>query len=268
MAQIEKMRLHYISIGYLIFTLWACQSQNNNSLQNKNEPEQHWSYEGETSPEHWSEIEKNSDCSGKYQSPINLLQIDAQKEGFPEKALALYYSDQTQLLDVVNNGHSVQFDFEKGDSIQYRDNIYQLSQIHFHEPAEHTINGIRYPIEIHLVHISKKSEFTVLSIMGQENEESQLFEFFESFLPIKEGQKKEIHQPTDLMSLFPEKKSFLTYQGSLTTPPCTENVNWIVFNTPIDLSLEEVLKLKKNMPLNNYRNEQPLNQRKVYLGSL
>lgn len=116
---------------------------------------------------------------------------------------------------------------------------------------------------MHLVHVSKAGEITVLGILGEEGNESQLFEFFESFLPIKEGAFKDIHQKIDLSNLFLEDKKYYTYNGSLTTPPCTESVNWIVFKDPIILSVEEVLKLKSNMPINNYRNEQPLNGRVV-----
>ena len=89
--------------------------------------------------------------------------------------------------------------------------------------------------------------------------------FFESFLPIENGATKDIHQNIDLSSLFLEDKHYYSYGGSLTTPPCSEGVNWIVFKEPIILSVEEVLKLRNNMPINNYRNEQPLNERVVKL---
>jgi carbonic anhydrase len=97
-----------------------------------------------------------------------------------------------------------------------------------------------------------------------EGEESQLFEFMESFLPLKNGEEKIINKRLDLTDLFPDVTDFYSYDGSLTTPPCTENVKWVVFKNPIFLSLEEVLELKNNMPLNNYRNEQPINDRIIY----
>ena len=116
---------------------------------------------------------------------------------------------------------------------------------------------------MHLVHVSKTGHISVLGILGEEGDESQLFEFFESFLPLENGATKDIHHQIDLSSLFLENKNYYSYRGSLTTPPCTENINWIVFKQPFILSVEEVLKLKKNMPINNYRNEQPLNKRVV-----
>ena len=118
---------------------------------------------------------------------------------------------------------------------------------------------------MHLVHVSKSNRITVLGIMGEEGDDSQLFEFFESFLPISNGETKAIHQKIDLSSLLLEDKNYYSYGGSLTTPPCTEGVNWLVFKQPITLSVKEVLKLRNNMPINNYRNEQPLNNHEVKL---
>ena len=118
-----------------------------------------------------------------------------------------------------------------------------------------------------MVHKSKFDTYTVMSILAKEGVKSQLFEFFESFLPIKVNTKKEIHQSSDLATLFPKNKNFYAYGGSLTTPPCTETVNWIVFKDPIIISVDEVLKLKSNMPMDNFRNEQALNNRVVSLNS-
>jgi carbonic anhydrase len=226
------------------------------------ENEHHWSYSGETSPEHWIEIEKYSDCDGKHQSPINIIHKDVDSIKI-KGDLKIQYTPTTLISEAENNGHSIQFDFEAGDSISYKNETYFLKQIHFHEPSEHKLNGVIYPIEMHLVHVSKSGKITVLGLFGEEGEESQLFEFFESFLPIKEGASKDIHQKVDLSSLLLKDKHYYSYGGSLTTPPCTESVNWVVFKEPIILSVEEVLKLKNNMPINNYRNEQPINERVV-----
>lgn len=227
-----------------------------------------WSYEGETSPEHWAELEKNSDCLGNRQSPINILDINAIEDDDKESIIDIHYSPVTILKKVRNNGHSVQFDFDKGDSIVYNKINYNLVQIHFHEPSEHTINGVRYPIEIHLVHQSKEKYYTVLSVFGVEGEKSEAIEEMESFLPLKKGQEREINKEFDLSRIFPENKTYYSYGGSLTTPPCSETVQWVIFKDPIVISLEEVLKLKDNMPLENYRNEQPINDRIVYLHKL
>ncbi|WP_282136223.1 carbonic anhydrase [Seonamhaeicola maritimus] len=244
----------------LIFSVACIKAKHQTIVEHSTD--KHWSYEGETSPIHWAEIEKNSDCDGHHQSPINIIHKDVDSVRI-NNDLKIQYTPSTLLSEVENNGHSIQFDFEPGDSINYMGKTFYLKQIHFHEPAEHRINGMIYPIEMHLVHVSKKGEITVLGVLGEEGEESQLFEFFESFLPLENGAVKDIHQKIDLSSLFLEDKHYYSYGGSLTTPPCSENVNWIVFKEPIVLSVEEVLKLKNNMPVNNYRNEQALNGRVV-----
>lgn len=259
-------KLIYCIFCFLFIISISCNKKENS--QSKNEEHNHWSYEGETAPEHWAEIEKNSDCGGNKQSPINIIEIDAIYDSLPENKLDFFYNEKTNITEVQNNGHSIEFDFELGDSISFKNEIYHLLQIHFHEPSEHTINGVRYPIEIHFVHKSNLDDLTVISVLGEEGEESELFEFFESFLPIQVNESKMIQEKVNVFDLLSTNDSFYNYNGSLTTPPCSENVNWVVFKKPIVISEKQVLTLQKNMPLNNYRNEQPLNGRKVFSISL
>ncbi|WKK66661.1 carbonic anhydrase [Lutimonas zeaxanthinifaciens] len=257
-----------IGFAVLLFSSLSCNKNEQKKMVKEESHEMEWSYEGETSPEHWAELEKNSDCLGNRQSPINILDINVVEDDNKESVINLHYSPSTILKKVRNNGHSIQFDFDKGDSIAYNKINYNLVQIHFHEPSEHTINGIRYPIEIHLVHQSKEKYYTVLSVFGVEGEKSEAIEEMESFLPLKKGEEREINKAFDLSRIFPENKTYYSYGGSLTTPPCSETVQWVIFKNPIVISLEEVLKLKDNMPLENYRNEQPINNRLVYLHEL
>ena len=259
------MKKLLIPVVLIVLVALKAYNDHNHKETHQKETHLHWTYKGETSPEHWAEIEKNSDCDGKRQSPINIIDIYTKPTKQTTNPLNIMYSPTTQINKVINNGHSIQFNFETGDSIQYHNNTYHLAQVHFHEPSEHTINGVRYPLEIHLVHTGKNNEYMVMSVLAEEGEKSQLFEFFESFLPLKENATKEIHQSLDLATLFPKNNDFYSYGGSLTTPPCTENVNWVVFKQPIIVSVEEVIKLKKNMPKDNYRNEQSINNREVAL---
>lgn len=226
------------------------------------EKNNHWTYEGETGPEHWSEIEKQSDCNGKRQSPVNIIDIDVVEDA-SLKPINIHYSSDVKIYEISNNGHSIQYNFEKGDYITLNDEKYDLMQIHFHEASEHTINGVRYPLEIHLVHLSKDNKIAVLGVMAEEGESSEAFTFLENYLPVDKGETKQIDANFDLNLNLPENKAYYTYEGSLTTPPCTEVVSWYVFKTPITVSLSQVKQLQKLMPLNNYRNEQPLNGRIV-----
>lgn len=262
-------------INLLVLTILIIVSCKNNSnknsevthLVNENDPkvehsDNHWTYQGETGPEHWSEIEKKSDCNGNKQSPINIIDIDA-KTDETLKPIDIHYSTNVKIHDVTNNGHSIQYNFEKGDYITLNNKKFELKQIHFHEGSEHTINGVRFPLEIHLVHASEDNQYAVLAVMAVEGKSSEPFTFLEKYLPINIGETKPVNSNFDLNLNLPKNKEYYTYGGSLTTPPCTESVSWFVFKSPITVSLKQVKQLQELMPINNYRNEQPLNGRNV-----
>ncbi len=250
---------------YILFaTLLAC-SQNTSVNFESNQAEKHkdhWTYSGETGPQHWTEIEKQSDCNGIRQSPINIITIDAVESDTLEP-IDIYYDSHVRIHEIANNGHSIQYNFEKGDYIIIHGDQYDLKQIHFHEAAEHTINGIRYPLEMHMVHANENNQIAVLAIMALEGESSEPFAFLEKHLPVFINEKKTIDEDFDLNLNLPENRDYFTYGGSLTTPPCTENVSWYIFKTPITVSLDQVKQLQDLMPINNYRDEQALNGRKV-----
>ncbi|MBD3748770.1 MAG: carbonic anhydrase family protein [Sphingobacteriales bacterium] len=240
------------------------ESSSEKQVVEKKEHPEHWSYDGETSPEHWAEFEKNSECGGKFQSPINIVSTDGIADG-KLKPLDIHYQENTKIHDVTNNGHSIQYNFEKGDYVNYNGDRYDLMQFHFHEGSEHTIDGIRYPMEIHLVHTNAKGKYLVIAVMAKEGVASAPFNFLENYLPIKQGETKTVNKSFNLNSNLPKNKGYYNYIGSLTTPPCTQGVNWFVFKEPITASLKQVKELKSLMPVNNYRNEQALNGRKVYV---
>ena len=261
--------LLYLLTLSISFNSCNCKKSNKNAHSSQEEKEQKdWSYKGDTGPKYWGiEVETDSDCSGLKQSPINIIDSIASLNNFEDNPIEIFYEPKTILHKVKNNGHTVQFDFKKGNSIEYKDDIYDLAQLHFHGDSEHTVNGERYPIEIHLVHKNDKEEITVLGMLGREGGEHQLFEFFSTFLPIVKGENREIMQSIDLATIFNAKRSFYSYHGSLTTPPCTENVNWVMFSEPITLPSDVIARIKENMPTYNFRNEQPLNGRTIYLTS-
>jgi len=227
----------------------------------------HWTYAGETGPDHWAELEPKSQCTGKAQSPVNIIRtttVPAVSDAWP---LELHYPKSTLLRSVTNDGHSIKYDFEQGDEIAFKGVRFGLVQLHFHEPSEHTLNGVRYPIEMHMVHFSEElSRYTVLAVLGYEGKPSPGYDWLEAYLPLSPGQTKPIEQPFDLASVLPATLTpRFHYEGSLTTPPCSENVNWVVFEQPFMLSEGQVNLLKQNMPTNNYRGVQPLFDRVVSL---
>lgn len=227
------------------------------------EGEKHWSYEGETSPEHWAELEVN-DCDGIYQSPINIITEDITKDATQLLSLEdFHYSPSTHIRTVKNNGHSIVYNFNEGDYLNHNNKKYKLVQFHFHSPSEHLINGVRYPLEVHMVHIADDKEMLVLSFMAEEGKQSEAFTELERFLPLDEGQEKEVHFSYDFSEHITKDFKYYHYKGSLTTPPCTEGVSWFIAQHPIILSEKQVELLHQSMPNNNYRPVQKLNGRMV-----
>ena len=241
----------------LIATLPAAQADDHGS---------NWAYEGEMGPEHWAELE-GSACNGEQQSPVNIIRTDADPAHSNAWPMALHYSPETMIYQAVNNGHSIQFEFAEGDELTFRGERFTLRQLHFHEPSEHTLNGVRYPIEMHMVHFSEKlQQFVVLAVLGYEGKPSPGYDQLESVLPLAPGKRKEVNKAFDLEKILPSRLTpRFHYTGSLTTPPCTEGVDWVVFEAPFMLSEPQVELLKRNLPRNNYRDVQPLNGRKVSL---
>jgi carbonic anhydrase len=218
----------------------------------------HWDYAGETGPDHWSEIEQN-DCGGRAQSPVDIVET---KKDELLKPIEFHYDSQTKIHDVINNGHTIQFDFESGNYIVLNGEKYELKQFHFHEADEHTIKGVRYPLVVHMVHVSKDGKYAVVAVMAEEDPQNNtVFNFLEKYLPVNVNEIKKVDSSLNLNLILPEKRVYYTYTGSLTTPPCTEGVEWFIFKNPINVSPKMTQELKKMMPTNNFRNVQPLNGR-------
>lgn len=235
-------------------------------VEEKKEEAKHWSYNGETSPEHWAEFEKESSCGGEHQSPIDIVVADAELKPSGLKKSDINYHEATTIHDVTNNGHSIQYNFDdKANYVNFKGDRYDLVQFHFHAASEHTINGMHYPLVAHMVHVNKDKDFVVFAIMVVEGDESNTFDFLESYLPVESGESKVIEKPHSFSGYIFDHFDYYYYKGSLTTPPCTETVNWFVFKNPITASPTQVKMMADLMPRNNFRPTQPLNGRKVYL---
>lgn len=253
----EKL-VRRILLGSVLIMILSCTGKTTISPDQKNKEKKHWNYQGETGPEHWSEIDQN-DCGGSAQSPIDIVETVTDKN---LKPIDFHYDTKTKIHDVINNGHSIQFDFEPGDYIMIDGDKYELKQFHFHEPAEHTIRGIRYPLVVHMVHMNKEGKYAVIAIMAQEDKQSnKAFEFLDKHLPVKVNESIKIDEDLNINKVLPENKTYYTYTGSLTTPPCTEGVQWYIFKNAIGVSSKIIDDLRKIMPINNFRNVQKLNGR-------
>lgn len=203
-----------------------------------NDDEHHdWTYDGEDGPENWGSLSPEFvQCiDGTAQSPIDIS--DATELDLVE--IAFDY-DETPLT-VTNNGHAIQVDVAPGSTITYNGIAYDLLQFHFHHPSEHSVDGERADMELHLVHRDQDSGnlavVGVLLTMG-EADNAAYAPIFDN-LPAAEGESVDAGQ-LEIATMLPESQTYFTYQGSLTTPPCSEIVRWLLLDTPVTLSAEQV----------------------------
>jgi carbonic anhydrase len=219
----------------------------------------HWSYEGASGPEHWGDLEPSSAVckQGGAQSPIDLegaLRVPA----LP--GLQLNYG-QTK-VKLVNNGHTFQVNTDKGSSLTLNGKKFELLQFHFHSPSEHTIEGRTFPLELHLVHQASDKNLAVIGVMLAEGAPNMLLAKFWERLPRNAGEA-ETGVSIAIQDLLPRNiDDYFTYSGSLTTPPCTESVRWIVLKRPIEVSKAQIAAFRAVFP-NNARPTQPLGARLV-----
>lgn len=218
-----------------------------------------WGYEGAGSPENWGKLsEEYATCeSGDNQSPINLVGASLSQLPDPTFNYALRASE------IKNLGHTLQVDVEPGSSMTLQGRQYELAQFHFHTPSEHRLQGTEYPAELHFVHKGPGNELAVVGVFIKEGPENQALSSFWDKLPRAKGgaQKIEAGRLT-AESLLPQTKQHYLYPGSLTTPPCSEGVNWMVLNEPISMSSQQLSALKSVIGTSN-RPVQPLGDREL-----
>ncbi len=226
----------------------------------KNCKDVHWSYHNaETGPENWKNLcDGFSDCGGKSQSPINIDTKDV-VQSKDLKAIEFNYGKSN--VDIINNGHTVQFNVNGKNLAKLNDKDYKLLQFHYHSLSEHTVNGKHFPIEVHFVHKYSDKDYAVIGIMFVEGKENPLFKKYLNQFPTHEGEYQS-DETIDLLSLLPKNKDYYYYNGSLTTPPCSEIVSWYVLKNPVEASKEQIKKFSEILH-NNYRPVLPLNGRKV-----
>jgi len=217
----------------------------------------HWGYTGHNTPDTWGSLSpKYHSCSeGKNQSPIDVRSsMDADLE-----ALTLSYTKASK--EILNNGHTVQVNIEAGNSMVVDDIIFELKQFHFHAPSENHIEGKAFPLEGHFVNLDKDGNIAVLAVMFEEGEENKELAKFWDTMPTKAGEVQTLELSKIANALLPKDKHYYRFNGSLTTPPCTEGVRWFVFKETLSISKEQVAKFQKIMHGVNNRPIQPLDAR-------
>ena len=216
----------------------------------------HWSYEGEGAPANWSKLrpEYAKCASGKRQSPIDI------RDGIRVDLETIRFDYQTSMFRIVDNGHTIQANVGAGSSIGILGRQFDLLQLHFHRPSEERVNGKAYDMVIHMVHKDMDNQLAVVAVLLEKGSEHPIIQTLWNNLPLEVNQEVAPNVPIDLNQLLPENRAYWTYMGSLTTPPCTEDVMWIVFKQPVSISPEQ-LAIFSRLYRNNARPVQSGNAR-------
>lgn len=211
----------------------------------------HWSYEGEEGPAFWGKLNETfAMCAiGQHQSPVDITNaVNGEQQ-------PLTFDYKAGGFEIINNGHSLQVNYAPGSTLTIGDHQYELKQFHFHSPSENFIKGKQYPLEAHFVHQDKNGKYAVVAVMYDDGEpNSGIKQVWQSDLPEMYGKTK-FDQPVDANSLLPDSLENYQFTGSLTTPPCSENVEWIVLkeanhtNEEIIHAFGNVVHLPNNRPL-------------------
>ncbi len=217
----------------------------------------HWSYEGKHGAARWAALNADfATCgSGQRQSPIDVretIRADLSPINFRYKPVA---------LSLVDSGHTIQVNTAGAGSISVDGEEYELLQFHFHKPSEEKINGKAYDMVAHLVHKSKAGKLAVVAVLLQAGKEHKLIRTLWNNLPLEQNKPvARADMMIDPTQLLPATRNYFTYNGSLTTPPCSEGVLWLLLKTPTQLSTEQVADFGK-IYRNNARPTQARNGR-------
>jgi carbonic anhydrase len=226
-----------------------------------------WSYQGKTGTDFWGELDPEfQTCrSGQAQSPINIPTNPTNIEGgFTLNVGSLDLNYQDTPLTIVTN-HTIRVNYQPGSSLTLDGQVYELLQFHFHQPSEHLISGKAAAMEAHFVHRNQATgDLVVLAVLMSEGEMNQALDSIWQQIPQSDSPTAQISDLTiNALQLLPENsRQYYRYQGSLTTPPCSEIVTWLVLKQPVSVSRAQLARFLAVIG-NNARPVQALNQRSL-----
>jgi len=223
----------------------------------------HWGYTGHGAPENWGDLTPDyATCKlGGSQSPINISKdVIVATTGL--EPIDFHYV--TKANEVINNGHSIQVNVASGSYIKIDGKEFELKQFHFHTPSENQIEGENFPLEAHFVHAAKDGSLAVVALMFEDGKSNEIIEKVWSKMPKEANKSAKIELSANMINqLLPTDKKYYRFDGSLTTPPCSEGVRWFVLKDYATISKEEVAEFLHTMHHPNNRPVQPVNARKV-----
>ena len=219
----------------------------------------HWTYAGATGPEHWGELDTGfATCaSGVNQSPIDIhstldadlppLRVDYQGRG----------------TEILNNGHTIQVNVAPGSIPTLEGTPFELKQFHFHAPSENTVDGESFAMEAHLVHADSEGHLAVMGVLYRLGKENRALAEVLADMPHEAGVKQVLLSAIDPAGFLPRVGDYFRFNGSLTTPACTEGIRWVVIKEPLTVSKEQVQAFQAVMHGTNNRQVQAVNARPV-----
>lgn len=224
--------------------------------------ESHWGYSGAQGPATWGQRADCAECdAGTQQSPVDI------PAGMPTHNADIEFSYVPMALTLVNNGHTVQVNASRDSFIEAEDTRYDLLQFHFHALSEHTLAGKHADMEVHFVHKSADGQYAVIGVFLSTGEHNPAFAPIFSNLPSTAGESLYAKGVAiNTIDLMPTSRAYYRYDGSFTTPPCTEGVKWFVMEQAVELSREQVSSFTE-LYNNNFRPTQPIGARKFIAGS-
>lgn len=231
----------------------------------------HWGYETDDGPDRWGSMDSAwALCvEGREQSPIDLTsasetELPAAEINTPS-AQEVEVLNQTGVIGALDNGHTIQVNAKTGETMTVGDKTYALVQFHFHAPSEHTVDGEHFPMEMHFVHQAEDGALAVVGLLIAEGPENPGIAPLWAQLAAAPGTAATVRIPPEFAEhVFPAPNGVHHYDGSLTTPPCSEDVKWYVRRTPTRLSPEQIAAFAAVYDHNN-RPVQPLNERALYV---
>ena len=216
-----------------------------------------WGYSGDVGPDRWAELSPEfAACRGKSQSPVDVRGA----VGADLEPLEIRYPGST--TGIVHTGGAVQVDAGPGSSIRIQGRTFELVQFHMHVPAEHTIEGRAFALETHFVHVGEDEQLTVVAVLFREGESNPGLRRIGEAAPRAEGERARLEVKVEELGLLPESRAYYRYMGSLTAPPCTEGVIWLILDEPLTASREDVDRFVRAVG-RNARPVQPLNGRLI-----
>ena len=207
---------------------------------------EHWSYEGETGPANWGKINAAwSKCgAGNRQSPIDI------RDGMKVDLEQIVFDYKPSSFSVIDNGHTIQVNVSEGNFVTVQNRAYELVQFHFHRPSEERINGRSFEMVVHLVHRDPEGHLAVVAVLLERGKGHSMIQTVWNNLPLEKNDTVTPSVVLDVGEILPASREYYTYMGSLTTPPCTEGVLWLVMKQPMQAAPAQMALFSRLYPLN------------------